>query len=126
MYAKVIVDIKHGDVNQFFDYIVPQSFESFLERGMRVLVPFGAQKRMGYVVRIVDTSTQATKEIIDVLDVVPSINEELFNLMEYIMQHIPSMYSSVFSTVIPSELSVNYTKVVEIVTPELIFKDFIV
>lgn len=123
MYAKVIIDIKHEDVNRFFDYIIPQKYEDFLERGMRVLVPFGKQTRMGYVTEIIEHSSDATKEIIEVLDVVPSINEELFNLMAYIKTHIPAMYSSIFSTVIPSELAVNYTKVIEMVNPELVPDD---
>ncbi|MCR3906200.1 MAG: primosomal protein N' [Tenericutes bacterium] len=123
MYAKVIIDIKHEDVNRFFDYIVPQKFEDFLERGMRVVVPFGSQTRMGYVTEITSESKDATKEIIEVLDVIPSINEELFNLMNYIKNHVPALYSSIFSTVIPPELSVNYTKVIEMVNADLIPDD---
>ncbi|MDI6453403.1 replication restart helicase PriA [Peloplasma aerotolerans] len=123
MYAKVIIDIKHEDVNRFFDYIIPQKYEDFLERGMRVLVPFGKQTRMGYVTEIITESLDATKEILEVLDVIPSINEELFSLMNYIKNHVPALYSSIFSTVIPSELAVNYTKVVEMVKPELVPDD---
>ena len=81
MFAKVVIDIKHEEINRYFDYVIPEEFQVFLERGMRVLVPFGAQTRMGYVVEIVENSNEATKEIIDVIDVVPTINEETFLLI---------------------------------------------
>ncbi|MBU1093378.1 MAG: primosomal protein N' [Firmicutes bacterium] len=110
MFAKVIVDIKHEEVNHFFDYIIPEAFRVFLERGMRVIVPFGAQTRMGYVVEIIEKSDDATKEIIDVMDAVPSINEETFLLIDSIMAYAPNLYSSIFSTVLSNALQMDYNK----------------
>ncbi|PKK98588.1 MAG: primosomal protein N' [Tenericutes bacterium HGW-Tenericutes-2] len=115
MYAKVIVDIKHEDVNHSFDYIVPEQFGAFLERGMRVLVPFGNQNRLGYVIEIMKESLDATKMILEVLDAYPTIDEELFILIQNILKYSPSLYSEVFAAVIPSELLVSYHKVVKII-----------
>jgi primosomal protein N' (replication factor Y) (superfamily II helicase) len=115
MYAKVIVDIKHEDVNHSFDYIVPEQFGAFLERGMRVLVPFGNQNRLGYVIEIIKESLDATKMILEVLDAYPTIDEELFHIIENMLTYSPSLYSEVFSTVIPSELLVSYHKVVKLI-----------
>jgi primosomal protein N' (replication factor Y) len=115
MYAKVIVDIKHEDVNHSFDYIVPEQFGAFLERGMRVLVPFGNQNRLGYVIEIMKESQDATKMILEVLDAYPTIDEELFILIQNILKYSPSLYSEVFSAVIPSELLVSYHKVVKLI-----------
>jgi primosomal protein N' (replication factor Y) (superfamily II helicase) len=117
MFAKVIVDIRHEEVNHEFDYIIPQEFEDFLVRGMRVLVPFGTQTRMGYVINILDQSDSATKEIIEVLDVIPSISEELFTIVEYIMSTSPALLSSVLMTVMPSELLMNYQKIAKLIDP---------
>jgi primosomal protein N' (replication factor Y) len=111
MFAKVIVDIRHEEVNHAFDYIVPQSYEDFLVRGMRVLVPFGPQTRMGYVVDIITQSETATKEITEVLDVVPTLSDELFFIVEHIMKSQPALFASVFMTVIPAELAVQYQKI---------------
>jgi primosomal protein N' (replication factor Y) (superfamily II helicase) len=115
MFAKVIVDIRHEEVNHAFDYIVPRSFEDFLVRGMRVMVPFGPQTRLGYVVDIIDLSDTATKEIIEVLDVVPTLSDELFLIVEKIIQTQPALFASVFMTVIPAELAVNYQKIAKLI-----------
>jgi len=114
MYAKVIVDIKTEELNHSFDYIIPAQFEGFLERGMRVIVPFGVQTRLGYVIEIIEKSSDATKEIQEVLDAVPVVDEETFKLMDTIMDSAPSLHSAVFEAVIPSELLVSYHKEVHL------------
>ncbi len=114
MYAKVIVDIKHQEVNHSFDYIVPEIYGAFLERGMRVLVPFGNQNRLGYVIELMKESQDATKMILEVLDAYPTIDEELFVIINDILKYSPSLYSEVFATVIPNELLVSYHKVVKL------------
>ncbi len=114
MFAKVVIDIKREEINRYFDYIIPEEFQVFLERGMRVIVPFGAQTRMGYVVKIVSESNDATKEIIDVIDVVPTIKEEIFLLIDSILEYAPNLYSSIFSTVLPNSLQMAYQKEVRL------------
>ena len=78
MFAKVILDIKHEEVNKAYDYHIPDSLVSDLKKGMRVIVPFGAQTRMGFVISIFEISESATKDIIEILDVIPTISDELF------------------------------------------------
>ncbi len=119
MFAKVIVDSRHEEVNHAFDYIVPQSFEEFLVRGMRVMVPFGSQIRLGYVVEIIKRSETATKEITEVLDVVPTLSDELFMIVEHIMNTQPALFASVFMTVIPAELAVQYQKIARLIDESL-------
>ena len=38
MIAEVIIDIKHHDVNQLYDYVIPKHLTHILEIGMRVWV----------------------------------------------------------------------------------------
>ncbi len=45
LYAKVIVDISHANVDRLFDYRIPDGME--LKTGMRVAVPFGRQTLEG-------------------------------------------------------------------------------
>src|SRR3989339_1458671 len=99
MYAKVIVDIKTEELNHSFDYLIPAQFEGFLERGMRVIVPFGAQTRLGYVIEIIEKSNDATKEILEVLDAVPVVDDEAFTLMDSMMESAPNLQSAVFEAV---------------------------
>ena len=123
MYAKVIVDIKHEQVNQAFDYHIPDEIKNDLEIGMRVIVPFGAQTRMGYVVDITDYSDEQTKDIIHMLDIIPTINEELFMLIKTVLDETHALYSEVFECVVPSELSMDYDKEVYVKDYHLIPDD---
>ncbi len=117
MYVKVIVDIKHQDVNKAYDYRVPEHLINDIQKGMRVIVPFGAQTRMGFVVDVFDKSESATKDVIELLDETPAISDELFLIMDDIDQHTISLYSSIFDTVIPSGLAVKYDKVIYLLKP---------
>ncbi len=55
MYARVIVDIVHSDVDRVFEYRIPSGM--LLEIGFRVHVPFGRGNvlREGYVIALSDT-----------------------------------------------------------------------
>ncbi|MDX9691652.1 MAG: primosomal protein N' [Acholeplasmataceae bacterium] len=110
MYAKIIVDISHHEVNQLFDYIIPSAMEGFLEKGSRVYVPFGAQKRLGFVMEITEHSDEATKEILSCLDIVPTLDDEHFLMIEHLKLQGPNLYHELLKTVINPELLVTYTK----------------
>ncbi|MDX9691502.1 MAG: primosomal protein N' [Acholeplasmataceae bacterium] len=110
MYAKVIVDISHQEVNQLYDYQIPSEMEDFLEKGSRVYVPFNHQKRLAFVIDIVDTSEDATKEILECLDVVPTLDDEHFLMIDYLKQKGPHLYNELLKTIILSELTVTYQK----------------
>jgi len=114
MFAKVVIDIKHEEVNQLYDYIVPQAFEDFLVRGMRVIVPFGHMERMGVVVSLHEKSDTATKEIKEVLDLIPTLSDEVFYMLDIMSKGSPELISALYQTVIPPELLVGYQKVIRI------------
>jgi Primosomal protein N'' (replication factor Y) - superfamily II helicase len=84
MIAKVIVDVNVKQLNRPFDYIVPVEFESVIERGARVIVPFGARQLMGFVVDFTDSTDLDAKPIIQLLDVIPALTPELLTLGEQV------------------------------------------
>ncbi len=55
MYAKVIIDIIHSEVDRVFEYLVPEGLK--LSVGFRVRVPFGRSNAMreGYVIDVSET-----------------------------------------------------------------------
>lgn len=106
MFARVLLDIKSKNVNRLFDYIIPTNME--LEKGMRVIVPFGEQKRLGFVIDIIEQSDIANKEILEVLDIVPTISNELFLYLKYLSETNLTLYINIVETIIPSELFINY------------------
>lgn len=121
MYAEVIIDIKNKQVNRSFDYIIPSYLEGIIAIGSRVYVPFGKQKRMGYVLKIKDTTevVRELKEISDLIDYKPILNEEFMEMAKYISIHDFSFYSTSLDAMIPQALRMKYEKIVKWVTDSL-------
>ncbi len=124
MIASVVVDIKHMGLNRQFDYIVPTEFEEIIKRGMRVVVPFGGQLRLGYVISLFEHSDKAKKPIEDVLDIVPTISEETFMLIDYLYQMTHQTYASIFETVVPSQIHLKYHKLIKLINPDIVDDEF--
>lgn len=110
MFVSVIIDLKVNQIDQTYDYIVPNDLTELVQIGSRVLVSFGNMNRIGYIVDIIDNSQSATKEILELIDPVPIINEELFMIYEYIKNHTTSLKSAILETIIPSEFMHHYQK----------------
>lgn len=73
MYAQVIVDANHAEVDRVFDYRVPAQWEEEVCVGLRVMVPFGQRntKREGYVIALTETTEVPEgkiKGIVEILD----------------------------------------------------------
>lgn len=76
MIYKVIVDISNNEVDKVFDYGAP--FD--VPVGSRVLVPFGRQRKEGFVIGSAEKSDYETKDIIKILDSVPLVLPEMLAL----------------------------------------------
>ena len=110
MNALVIVDVKAKQVNKPYSYIVPKEFEGIIERGSRVIVPFGVRTVLGFVVDLIDEVNSELKEIKEVLDIVPILNAEMLNLAKTIAKETSSFLITVLKTMVPNALSVSYNK----------------
>ena len=105
-FAKVVVDLKNNQLNNFYDYIIPESLEDFVGVGSRVTVSFGFQTIMGYVVEINETSDvkEFAKPIIDCLDYEQELSKEQIELAFYISKTMHVTLISVLELMIPSFL----------------------
>ena len=110
MNALVIVDVSAKQVNKPYSYVVPKEFEGIIERGSRVIVPFGPRTVLGFVVDIIDEVNSELKEIKEVLDIVPVLSAEMLTLARTIAKETSSFLISVLKTMIPNALSVSYNK----------------
>lgn len=117
MIASIIVDITAKQVNQSFDYIVPPFLEPILKVGYRVRVIFGKRTVMGFVVALKETSSYKKKlrEISDIIDVYPVLNEEFVELAKYITENNFSYYAVALQTMIPAALKIKYKKVAKLI-----------
>lgn len=121
MFAEVIIDIKNKQVNRSFDYIIPPYLEGILKVGCRVKVPFGPQKRTGYILSIKEETEvkKGLKEIYEAIDLKPVLNEESMDMAKYMASHYFSFYATCLDAMIPVALRMKYEKTIKWVTDTL-------
>lgn len=101
MVVSVLVEIKFRQKEKTFDYKVPSILEDKISVGKRVLVPFGERKLEGFIINTKNESNYDLKEIIDIIDNEPVLNEELLNLGKKISKENVSNLISVYQTMLP-------------------------
>ncbi len=85
-------------LDQSFTYALPETLRHRVRTGCRVLVPFGARKLTGVVLRIHDTrpaldatgpsrQTAATREVLRLLDEEPALDDDLLKLGRWISEY---------------------------------------
>lgn len=87
MVAQIIVDVSSSNMDKIFEYSIPENMS--LQKGHRVLVPFGKRIIEGYVLKITESpqTTHELKSIIKILDEMPLIIEEQLCLAEYMKKY---------------------------------------
>ncbi len=103
IYADIILPVP---VERLFTYIVPDNMKESLKTGMRVLVPFGKSKRyVGVVAEIHNRKPEFdTKNIISVLDVVPSVLPMQQKLWQWIADYYMSPIGDVYKAAVPANM----------------------
>lgn len=115
MFAEVIVDIPAAQVNRPFTYEVPEDYQSSIDIGMRVEVPFGSRQLMGIVVKFLPKIDPALagkiRPITRLLDYQSFLNEELIELSYDMTEELQTFHITVLSAMLPSMLKVKYETV---------------
>lgn len=113
-FAEVSVDVPLSSNDQLFDYSIPHTLFDRVAVGSRVSVPFGARIVEGYILRIKkESAISHVKEIYDVLDETPPLNDELISVAKFISdRYLASLFLSL-QVMVPSALRTKYVKVVE-------------
>lgn len=104
MFAEVLVELKTKKIDQTFTYIIPNNLN--VKKGIRVLVPFGKQKLEGFVTNVIKefNGEYKLKEIIDVIDENPVLNEEMLELGRYMSKKTICNLINCYQTMLPSAL----------------------
>ena len=106
MYAKVIVDIIHEQLDKVFEYHIPSDLEGVLKVGMEVIAPFGNGNRelRGYIVDISETCNFDSDKIKDILRPAEkrnAIEGKLIALAAWIKEHYGGTMIQALKTVLP-------------------------
>ncbi|WP_079529794.1 primosomal protein N' [Halobacillus hunanensis] len=117
--AKVIVDVASQNTNRPFDYGIPEQFSGVVQPGVRVIIPFGPRKIMGYVVSLTDHSDfDKIRDIVDVLDLTPILTKELLQIGKWLSNQTLSYYISCLQVMLPQVLKAKYRKELWVTTEE--------
>lgn len=107
MYIEVLTQISAKAVDQYYTYKVPKSMEEKIKVGIRVKIPFGKMTLEGFVMSItndVNYDKDKIKEIIDVTDDNPVLNEEMILLGKYMSKKLLCSLVSCYQVMLPKAL----------------------
>lgn len=110
MYANVIVEITAKSVDKTFTYKVPDKYKKLIKVGARVRVPFATKTLEGFVLSIIDEfyADYEIKEIIDLIDKEPLLNNEMLYLGEEISSKTLCSKISAYQAMLPKALKASY------------------
>ncbi|MCD8300589.1 MAG: primosomal protein N' [Clostridiales bacterium] len=106
LYANVIIDITHTDLDRVFQYRIPDGMEDVVSAGVAVKVPFGRGNalRQGYVVEVTDIAEYDTSKIKDVDSVAEGslpIEAQLIALAAWMREDFGGTMNQALKTVLP-------------------------
>ena len=114
MYVYVLIELKVEQLDKTFTYHVPQNLRESISVGVRVTVPFGKQSLEGFVLNIEDNfdADYPVKDILDVVDDHPVLNEELLELGRYMRQKTLCNLIGAYTTMLPAALKTKYGRTI--------------
>lgn len=123
MFAQVIVDIAHSQVDRVFEYSCPPD----LKTGCRVKVPFGGRIVDGFVIGVSETASfdeRKIKPLTGVYDELPALVPECFSLMQSIAERYRVPKAVVLRLFLPSEMRLGkvneaFTKRLKLIDPDI-------
>ncbi|MDV2582591.1 primosomal protein N' [Alkalibacillus haloalkaliphilus] len=117
--AKVVVDVPVSSIDSLFDYEIPDELLSVVKPGVRVVVPFGPRKIMGFVIDITGSSEfEKLKPIHTVMDYAPVLTPELLNLSKWLQEETLCFRVSALQAMLPAVFKAKYEKEVWLLADE--------
>lgn len=107
MYIDVLTEIGAKAVDQNYVYHVPDNLTEKIKIGIRVKIPFGKMTIEGFVMSIksdIDYDKSKIKDIIDITDDVPVLNEEMIKLGKYMSEKLLCSLVSTYQVMLPKAL----------------------
>lgn len=112
--AQVLVDVPTMQTNQPYSYQIPTAWQSQVQPGMRVVVPFGRGKRrvQGFVLKCEETTNfdGDLKAIDAIVDLAPVLNPEALEMTEWLAASTFSFRITCAQTMLPAVMRAKYEK----------------
>jgi primosomal protein N' (replication factor Y) (superfamily II helicase) len=101
-------------IHRSFTYSVPPDLESRAVPGARVLVPFTAGERVGWIDSVATAEApDGTRPLSAILDAAPSVPRNLLRLCRWVAGYYVAPLGQVIRTALPAALSSHSTEMVE-------------
>lgn len=112
MYADIIIDISHEQLDKTFQYRVPQELQDKVDIGSTVNIPFGKSNRLitGYVIALTNKASYPVDKIKDIYSVaVNKVNvaQDMIKLALWLKTHYGCTMNQALKTVIPVKDKIN-------------------
>lgn len=107
MYIEVLTQIGAKAVDQNYTYRVPDNLKNKIKVGIRVKIPFGKMILEGFVMsinNIINYDKDKIKDIIDIIDDEPVLNEEMLKLGKYMSGNLLCSLVSTYQVMLPKAL----------------------
>src|SRR3972149_12309448 len=111
LFAEVVFGIP---VNKIFLYKIPDRLKPLCTKGIRVFAPFGRRNLIGYIVALQDKADIETKELIEILDDKPVVNEEMLKFTRWISDYYLCPWGEVIESAMPEWVDVKIVNKKEI------------
>lgn len=118
--AEIYADKTVYHIDKAFDYLVPPHLIETIQRGCRVIIPFGTanKKVQGLVASVRAESggeTPRLKPIVAQLDETPMVTEEMFSIIEFLVRNTFCTYYDAVKAILPTGISVDIIQSYELV-----------
>ncbi|MFO7819331.1 MAG: primosomal protein N' [Halanaerobacter sp.] len=114
-YISVIVDLPVKQVNKEYTYHLPEDLQKTAKLGRKVIVPFGNQKKEGYIIGFKEEPEFETKDILKIADKIVYFNEELLELAKWMAHYYQCYLITALKAVMPSgKLKIKTKRVVDL------------
>ncbi len=111
MFVSVVIQNSTREYDKFYDYKVPENIRTFIQPGIRVIVPFGRGERFreAFVMDVKD-STEFTrlKDVYQIIDESPVLTQELIQLSKYMKKRYICTYDLAIRCMLPTGLGLLY------------------
>jgi len=102
LYANVVLGLP---IDGPFDYLIPAGLENKIAVGSRVSVNFRNKKEVAYVVGLNNkTKIKKIKEIAEILDALPVLDEKMLLLTKHLAQYYCCSWGEAIETALPEDL----------------------
>ncbi len=102
MFAEVVFNLP---LEKSFHYSITDSQAKTLRPGMRVMAPFGARRLVGTVLSLIDKSSiPGIKPIQRIIDPVPLIADERWDIAQWMHQSYACSYGEALAAMMPAQL----------------------